>query len=380
MSLPTGVIFFFEDLFEFDVRNIPPLAEFNTKIILAALKTFPTFLDMFDLTSVEPKWVAVVAVVAPILCIVQAFYFLKSKFVVEIKKVGNVPTKSLSETDYKEAVTAYLFNSPGSTVSGSPFSTKLSMYLRLAGIPHNIREANFEKAPKSKVPYIKHGKAFFGDSQLIIRYLENTFDVSKMAVKAAKEFGISSPFVPFEKLSPADQGLCDLVRLTCEGEMYWALISVRWCGEMGMGKSESLWRTTCAVYFAKLPAFLRNIIPYFARAALIRDAWGQGMSRHSPDDQLYLACRASKSLSNILGKKQFFLGDAPSECDCIAFGALQNCADDSQWPNPLTDYMRKECPNLLEYVARIRTSVFQDMKAGDERPLGRPTGEAFPKK
>jgi glutathione S-transferase len=329
----------------------------------------------------ESKWTPVVAIAATALCVVQIVASWRSTFVVSHKKVDNVPKRCDKEDGYKEKVVAYVFKSVTPTISGSPFSTKLATYLRFAGIPHVIKEAQFEKAPKNKVPYIEHAGNFFGDSQLIIRYLDNTYDVATMASAALRELGgLKRGFVAFDKLSAADQAICDVVRLTSETEIYWAIHSVKWAGKSGIGKKESMWTATRDAYFEHAPAVIRILLTPMIRVGALKDAWGYGLMRHSPEDQLYLACRAVRSLSTLLGDKAFFLGDFPAECDCSAFGALECCLDDSRWPNALTDYVRKECPNLVEYVARVRKMVFPDVAPSDPRPASRETGTPIKKK
>lgn len=331
-------------------------------------------------TSFDTKVISAVAVGAITLCLLQASYFIKSTFFVPNKHVADVPCKCRSEDGYKESVTAYVFDGPGAGISGSQFSTKLAMYLRLAGIPHKIKLAQFEKAPKGKTPYIEHDGATFGDTQLIIRYLENTFDLSKMAANVAKENGTTHAFVPFYALAPQDQAMSDLIRLMCEGELYWAAGLIRWGGEFGIGQDEKHWRTTCEMYFKMIPAFIRGILTSMIRVSFLRDAWGQGLVRHSPNDQLYLAQRALKSLSTILGKKMFLLGESPSECDCCAFGCLEACLEDALWPSALSEYVRNECPNLVEYVTRVRALAFPDVLPSDLRPASKESCIPYPRK
>lgn len=330
---------------------------------------------------VTSQWTPIVAVVASVLCALQLVATIKSTFVVQKKHVSDVPKRCKTDDGYKEKVTAYVFVSRSISISGSPFSTKLTAYLRLAGIPHIVKEADFEKAPKNKVPYIDHAGSFFGDSQLIIRYLENTYDVSAMARAALKELkGAKKAFVPFDLLTPTQQGISDCVRLACETELYWALSGIRWAGDCGIGKKETLWEATKAAYFEMIPAFIRGIITAMIRVSVLRDAWGYGLIRHSPEDQLYLASRVVHSLSNLLGDKDFFLGDFPAECDCTAFGALECCLDDSRWPNPLTDMIRRDCPNLVNYVARFRKIVFPDVDPSALMPGSREGGVPIKRK
>lgn len=318
---------------------------------------------------VESKWTPVIAVVSSVLCVLQLGLTLKATFVVNHKEIEDVPKKCLKEEGYKEKVTACVFKSASPSISGSPYSTKLTAYLRFCGIPHVVKEAQFEKAPKNKVPYIEHAGSLFGDSQLIIRYLDNTYDVAEMSVVALRDLkGLKKAFVPFANLSTIDQARSDAIRLTCETELYWALCSIRWSGKSGIGKKESLWAATCEAYFGAIPAFIRYLLTPMLRVSVLKDAWGYGLARHSPDDQLYLALRAARSLSLQLGAQAFFLGDFPSECDCAALGALECCLDDSRWPNALTDCIRRECPNLVDYVARVRGIVFADVAPSDAMP------------
>ena len=255
-------------------------------------------------------------------------------------------------------------------MSGSPASVKLSTYLRLAGISHTVHEAKFEDAPKSKVPYIKQGSQFFGDSQLIIRYIENTYDVSRSALAAAKEYTLAKGFVPFACLTKEQQAQSDMIRLLCESDLYWVAVSMRWAGELGVAKSEEAWHTTAQKYFGAIPSLIRWILVPMIRVNLLRDAWGQGYFRHSPNDQVFLAKRGLAALSVQLGNKDYFLGKFPSECDCAVFGILNSgLIADSTWTiNEIQQFIMDECPNLVDYERRLRQTLFPDMKAGQLLP------------
>jgi glutathione S-transferase len=287
-----------------------------------------------------------------------------------IRIAENAPVDLDDDTD--RLVTACVFPGDGETMSFSPYSTKLLMYLRLSGIPHSTQVADVQKAPKSKVPYIEHGKNVVGDSQLIIRYLENTHNVKKMAAAAAARYDMTHPLLPFDHLSVTQQAKSDCIRLTCESDPYWALISLRWGGEYGMAKSEGHWDRSVSILFHAIPAVIRPVLVRFIRGSVLRDAYGQGFCRHSVEDQLYLVKRAFSALSGMLGTGPFFLGKTPSECDCIAYGTVdQFLADsDTRWPNELGPFLRTECPNLVEFRDRIRSTVFKDVQAGQNLPPG----------
>merc|ERR1711934_618020 len=178
-----------------------------------------------------------------------------------------------------------------------------------------------------------------------------------MSQQVAKVFNPGNPitFVPHNKLSVEDQAKSDLIRLTCEGDLYWAVASIRWCGSYGISKSEDNWKTTIREYFTGLiPSWIQPVVLPMIKAQITRDAKGHGFIRHSPNDQLFLAKRALKALSTTLGQRQFFLGDFISEVDCVAFGTLENLSELTIWPNPLTQFLHDECKNLLQYTKNIQ--------------------------
>jgi glutathione S-transferase len=246
------------------------------------------------------------------------------------------------------------------------------LFFVCTGIPHVIKEADHNEAPKSKVPYIKHDGHLLGDSQLIIRYLENTFNVSKMSYLGGVKNKNKNKhaFTPFAKLSATERAHSELIRILCEQDLYWGILSVKWGGKGGICRSESAWHNTVESSFQAIPAAMRGIITAMIRVVMLRDMWGQGLRRHSPDDQLYLMKRSVETLSTMLGSQTYMLGSFPSECDCIAFGTLDGLLDDSKWPNDLTNFITDSCPNLVRYHRAIRESVFGDMRVGDEMPAG----------
>ena len=245
----------------------------------------------------------------------------------------------------------------------------------ITGIPHTVQEADYNRAPKNKVPFIEHDGKLIGDSQLIIRYLENTFNVSYMSGLVGEG---KQSFVPYSKLSATDKAQSEFIRILCEAELYWAILSTRWAGKEGLCRTETAWQNTVSSYFDAIPSFLRGAITAMIRVDTLRDAWGQGFSRHSPDDQLYLAKRYVMALSTALGSNTYMLGSFPTECDCSAFGTLDCLLDDSKWPNDLTDFLKKECPNLVRYHSAIRHSVFADFQPELKLPAGVSEVKAFP--
>ena len=329
----------------------------------------------------EVDW-RIVCLVPVIIIIAQLMMSIRKLFWLPNHLPGNV-TSVGKPTCISEPLAVYVFRGSGQTVSSSPFSTKIVSYLRMAGIPHNVHVADPMTAPKGKVPYVVHGGNTIGDSQLIIRYLENTFNIKEMAkhIVKSKEYGalLSHAFVAFVDLTLEQQATSDMVRLLCEQELYWGLVSCRWFGIQGVGKSEKLWKNTVNNYFTDIPSLIRPLMTAFIRNNVWQDAWGQGLVRHSPDDQIYLIKRALSALNTTIGDKRFVLGNFPSECDCIAFGTLQPLLDDSHWPNEVTDFIKNDCKHLVHYMTTIRTELYDDMPPGALLPPSKNSYHTFTK-
>ena len=132
-----------------------------------------------------------------------------------------------------------------------------------------------------------------------------------------------------------------------------------------------IWKTE--QYFSAIPFAIRCLLVPSFRVKIANDAWSQGLARHSPKDLLYLAKRAYKSISIMLGDKPFFHGDFVCETDCVVFSFVQGMIVEKEtWPSPLADYVAVECANLVRYAARIMNIYFPDFKSGDKLPKSKP--------
>lgn len=300
---------------------------------------------------------------------------------------SHVPKDAPSSSKRSDlAVDVYLFPSLKRSISGSPFSAKIMAFLRLTGIPHHIHPGSMSAAPKGKIPYIIHDGNKIGDSELIIRYLENTFDIPTLSAKAVKKLSLmnGSPassstaatttakhkalpvFTPYKALDDEYSALTDLARICCDEFLYWSLLSHRWLGRQGICEREASWTATKMGYFSKIPFVIRDLFCGMIRRCVWKDCHSQGLSRHSPADQSYLSLRALKSLSKLLGNSKYLLGDDMiTEADCSLFGIMQSFCEDSEWSSSFTIAMHKDCSNLVRYNQRMRLAIFPDKAIGE---------------
>src|SRR5258708_5912362 len=55
-----------------------------------------------------------------------------------------------------------------------PFSLKLAMALRLAGVPYEMCPGDLKNSPKRKIPWIEAGNVTMADTALILQWLAET--------------------------------------------------------------------------------------------------------------------------------------------------------------------------------------------------------------
>lgn len=146
-------------------------------------------------------WQSTALVACAIAITSQVYFFFKRTFSFPLKKAKDAPLKC--EGDCSSPVQLHLFGDIYPLISGSPFSSKIVLYCRLAGVPHTTNEAvsKFNSLPKKKAPFAIHNGKVIEDSQLIIRYIENTFDIASMAETVPSRFKTKSkPFKRYDLL------------------------------------------------------------------------------------------------------------------------------------------------------------------------------------
>jgi glutathione S-transferase len=77
-----------------------------------------------------------------------------------------------------------------------------------------------------------------------------------------------------------------------------------------------------AHFFDQAPEAIRDRIRDGARAKVLGYLQAQGMGRHTPDEMTALGSRTLESLSALLGKRLWLMGDAPCGTDAAMTGML----------------------------------------------------------
>jgi glutathione S-transferase len=215
------------------------------------------------------------------------------------------------------------------TPSPSPFVIKLLTWLRMAGIPHEVRALTGPpRSPTGKIPYVQlPDGSLLHDSAFIITELGRRHGVDLDASLTAEQRAT---------------GLA--VRRMVEESLYFTGLWERWISDAGYAH-------TARDYFAHMPLIARAVVPAVLRRKIRRDLQGQGTGRHPPETIAAHTRADADALAALLGDKEFMLG-APSTVDASVYGVVT-----AMTANPWDSFVKQAIearPNLIAYRERMK--------------------------
>lgn len=223
---------------------------------------------------------------------------------------------------------------PWNTPNLSPFCAKLETYLRFAEIPHSVKPANVPKAPKGKIPYVKIGEEYMGDSQLIIERLEK----------------LNPPGLD-HNLTASQRAVSHTVRRMLDEAYYFVMMSMRW-------DSEHTFTHQKEQFVKVLPAPLRLAFPLIVRNVR-KTLRVQGTGRHTTAEVNGFGCADVSAVAELLGDKPYFHGDAPTTVDASIYGFMTGTL---AFPgeSALKTHLSAQ-KNLLDYCDRITHKYYKEL-------------------
>ncbi|GMR20441.1 MAG: glutathione S-transferase C-terminal domain-containing protein [Gammaproteobacteria bacterium] len=217
--------------------------------------------------------------------------------------------------------------------SASPFCIKLETWLRIVGLDYQVEcLLHAGRAPKKKLPFIKHNGSVVADSTLIIDYLKQAFGCD-----------------PDKGLSDRDRGVGTAVMRMLEEHYYWTVVYSRWI-------DDKHWPVVKKAYFEKAPLVIRLLIPSLARRQVRRDLWGQGLGRHTVEDIERLGAEDVMALSRILADKSYMLGEFATTVDAVAYAFIVSTLVPGL--DSLQRRTMQDCANLCAYHERMTMQYF----------------------
>lgn len=231
-------------------------------------------------------------------------------------------------------ITLYQGPAAWGTPNASPFCAKLETWLRMAGLPYQVRPADRRSMPKGKIPYVDIDGRKMGDSQLIIEHLQRVHGDKLDA-----------------HLTPEARARGHVIRRMIEEGTFWPLVYTRWGEDEGSAALRPIFLTF-------LPPVIGGTVFTLIRKRVLSTGRAQGTFRHSREEIYELGKADISALATLLGDHPFMLGAEPSSVDATVYafvlGLLKFPAD-----SPLKRHVEAQ-PNLVAYCERMRQRYYAD--------------------
>jgi len=229
-------------------------------------------------------------------------------------------------------ITLYTFGPAFGLPDSSPFVTKAIMLLKLSGLPYRTDTTGFNKAPKGKLPYIEDDGTIIADTTFIRWHIEKKYH-----------------FDFDQGLSSEQRGIAWAAEKLLEDNLYWTLLQLRWLDDANFARGPAL-------YFRKIPWPARPVIATLVRRQFRKNLHAHGMGRHTISEQQLIAEKTLESLSAILGKKDYLMGDKPCGTDATFYAFMAGVLS-PHFDTPIRTAAEKY-PNLYSYVERMQNIYF----------------------
>lgn len=215
----------------------------------------------------------------------------------------------------------------------SPFCIKVEMYLRKQNIPYQtVVEKNPARGPKGKMPFIRDGNLTIPDSSFILQHLQK-----KQSAEAKQDPHLEAQSLAFQRM--------------IEEHLYFILLYSRWIDPVG-------WEVLKRDFVSLFPPLIGVPFLHFLRSRLQKQAYQQGLGRHSQSEVYELGKREIQALATFLAEKTYFLGEEFTTLDATAYAFLITILK-----QPIESELQKEVlrhPNLVAYCFREEATCFSD--------------------
>ena len=238
-----------------------------------------------------------------------------------------------AEEELPPKVILYQFP-PGEHIPNlSPFCLKLETFLRINSIPYE-NQYGYKMGKKGKLPWIEYKGERVADSNIIVHYLNEKFEID-----LDKNF------------SSEEVALGRAVKCMLEENTYWVLIYDRYVENFNEYKKLTAPPTGTGIGF--------NITQKMFQRKMRSNLDAQGLGRHSKEELYVIGENDLKAVSDIFVNKDFLLGDRPSTFDCTVFGLCANVLY-SGFESPLATYMKENAANLCQFCDRMKSLYWVD--------------------
>ena len=222
----------------------------------------------------------------------------------------------------------YLYPKLFGLPDNNPFGLKVDTFLRLAKIPYQCEHIiDTKNAPRGQLPYILDGDQIVTDSNNIISYLTEKYQISLD-----------------ENITKTQQQLHFLVTRMLDTHLYWVMSYSRW-------QDERCWPIFKAEFSKQLDGVPENMLEQ-ARQYNIEKYHFQGIGRYTKEGVYQSGVEDLNLICSLLSNKDFLFGKSVHVIDACCFGFLANIFY-FDIETPLKDFIVRNS-NLSNYIHRVR--------------------------
>src|SRR4051812_13791909 len=239
-------------------------------------------------------------------------------------------------------ITLYGFGPALGMPDASPFVMKAEVLLRMAGLAYTKSTTAPDQGPKGKLPFMDDGGTVVTDTTFIRAHIE-------------RKYGFD-----FDRsLDPVERAEAWAIERMIEDHLYWCCLHMRWGIQENFDKGP-------AHFFDRAPEAIRDKLRDTARAKVLGYLEAQGIGRHTAEEITELGTRTLESLSALLGKRTWLMGEQPCGTDAALTGMLATLLNPS-----LDSALRRRGlahANLATYIDRAVPHFFP---GHDWKPVAR---------
>jgi len=228
-------------------------------------------------------------------------------------------------------ITLYLYPELFGLPDNNPFGLKVDTFLRLTRIDYQAEHImNTSQAPRGQLPYLKDGEKIVSDSNQMIGYLIETYQITID-----------------EDLTEEQKSLSFLIKRMLDEHLYWVMSYSRW-------QDERFWPLFRDEFLRRFPEVSASDLEQ-PRNYNKEKYQVQGIGRYEQEDVYQAGIDDLEAIAFFLGKQDFIFGSKIHSLDACIYGFLANIYY-FEIDTPLKQYL-ESTKTLAPYCERIRKQL-----------------------
>jgi len=242
----------------------------------------------------------------------------------------------------RDVVYLYTFPTVPHVYNISPFAMKVESYLRVNRIPYEmVYTSKFGK--KGQIPYVKLNDEEIDDSNVIIPHLKQHFEIQNDDALTTEERATAHAVM--RMLEEHTNQIGFYYRYSLHMKDFSAALQVP--ERMFNARQSFAGRCIASAWCSLQPGWTKKKMK------------ARGLAHHTDSELWKFSFDDLRALSDLLGTKTYFHGDAPHLLDCVVFGHLSQFVF-IPLDFPQKKFLEEECKNLTVFVEHFRDQHWPD--------------------